>query len=177
MKKISLVLLLMLLLVPVSVFALAGYYDSVKIDTSFLTDVDIKSVGNIIVEVSDADNNSYEFELAPGNSYTTTVTELFTYSDLKATATFENKKYTGTCTINYDDDKNPVINVTVENAPGVEPAKPEEGYSEEEIEAAKKKVAAKKTRYTIYKFMFGIILGIILGVLCIAGIKIVNANK
>ena len=176
MKKIKLCLLLIVALVPFKVFALDGYYDSVKVETTFASDVDIKSVGNIIIEIKDADNNSYEFELTTANNYSTTIKDLFTYSDLSAETTLATTAYSGDCTINYDDDKNPVIKVSVSKNAVVAPAS-SEAYSEEEIETAKQKVKNKEIRYTIYKYIFGIILGIILGALCIAGRKIVNANK
>ena len=178
MKKILVSIVVMLLLIPFSASALEGYYDNVKIDTSFSTDLDINQVGVVIVEVRDADNNSYEFELSPENNYVVNAKELFTYSDLVASVTCVNKAYYGELTINYDNDTNPVINVLVKkNATEPTQTEKKEEYSKEEIEEAQKKLKAKERRYTVYKIMFTVILVIIVLSLCIAGIKIVNANK
>lgn len=179
MKKI---LLLLIMMFPFIVNAQEGYYDSVNIEVSFAKEININNVGGIVVEVTDQDNNMYEFEMNSSNSFKTSTKDLFTYTDLVVQASGnDGNTYELDTKIDYSNDLNPVIRVLVtnmvtsaDNIPNIDNVN---DYSEEEIQKAQESLKAKNSRYLIYKIVFISVLLFVLIVLCIAGIKILNANK
>lgn len=149
MKKI---LVMILMLFPFAVKAEGTYYDSVNVETSFEQNVDLNSVGGFTIEISDADNNKYEFELNKDNQYKTSIKNLFTYSDLKAEISGnDGVNYTFSVKVDYSDDMNPIIRVLVNGTVTSTTSNVSEevsttmSYTEQEIEAAQKALAARKT--------------------------------
>lgn len=179
MKKI---LLILIMIFPFVVNAQEGYYDSVSIEVSFAKDIDISRVGGIVVEITDQDNNMYEFEMNKNNSFKTSVQNMFTYTDLIAQASGNDGNiYQFSSNVDYSDDLNPIVKVLVTNMnsndSSTNDTNSEVNYNVEEIKKAQETIKAKNSRYLIYKIVFVAILLFILIILCIAGIKILNANK
>lgn len=165
-KKV--LLLIIILFFPFSVYAANGYYDEVVVTTSFGNGVDYESLDEIIVNIADTEE-TYEFPLTRSNNYMLRISsELFKLGNLSIRVGSLSDNLSFDYTVDYQDTK-ATIKLVVRAL-----EKQTEEITEPTTVATNKK--DNKKQMTILKYVY-IAIGIVVLIFIIIGVvKIIKVG-